>query len=106
MPQTRFEKTIKNWRTNDEHIGDAIHKHFTEVEPSLEDWIDVYTEGMKIWGLVFEEDLDEFDLETDVLAGVAASAWNLALTQVVQALELSGVEQLEETLRGMRDAEA
>jgi len=106
MTQTRFEKTIKSWRTNDAHIGDAIHKHFTEVEPSLEDWIDVYTEGMRVWGLVFEEALDEFDLETDVLAGVAASAWNLALTQVVQALELSGVGQLEETLRGMRDAEA
>ena len=103
MPKTKFQDVVKNWQTTDEHVGDAIHKHFTEIEPTFEDWIDVYTEGMNVWRLAFGEELDEFDMETDILAGVAASAWNLALVQVVKALKLRGIDQLEELLEDMRD---
>ena len=103
MRSTKFQPVIENWETTDEHVGDAIHKHFTAIEPTLEDWIDVYTEGMSIWRLAFSEKLDEFDMETDILAGVAASAWNLALSKVVKALKLRGIENLEELLKDMRD---
>jgi hypothetical protein len=103
MPKTKFQDVVKNWQTTDEHVGDAIHKHFTEIEPTFEDWIDVYTEGMSIWSLALGEELDEFDIETDILAGVAASAWNLALERVVKALDLPDAGGIEELLDGMRD---
>lgn len=103
MPKTKYEDVIENWETTDEHVGDAIHKHFTENEPTFEDWMDVYTEGMSIWRLAFGEELDEFDIETDILAGVAASAWNLALERVVKALNLPDTGEIQELLEGMRD---
>jgi len=42
-------------------------------------------------------------METDILAGVAASAWNLALERVVKALDLPDAGEIKELLEGMRD---
>jgi hypothetical protein len=103
MQETNFEDVIENWETTDEDVGDAIHKHFTEKEPTFEDWIDVYTEGMSIWRLALGEQLDEFDIQADILAGVAASAWNLALERVVKALNLPDTGEIKELLEGMMD---
>jgi hypothetical protein len=94
-PQTEFEAVIADWESGEADSADAIHHHFTKLEPTMDDWIDVAEEGRRLWRISFGERLDEYSPELAIINGVAASAFALAFQQVAKALGVTeyGVEQ-------------
>ena len=86
---TKFEDRLIGWETNDDDTADTIHAHFTAMEDRFQDWGDVADEGRRLWSMMFEETIESDSPLGDVLSGIAASGFALAIRQVAARLGVS-----------------
>jgi len=89
--KTKHERLILKWDDQDDlsDTNDLIHQHFTDLEPTFEDWGDVADEGLRLWNLMFEENVEPDSPAEGVLAGIAAAAYNLAIFQIAKQIGVS-----------------
>jgi hypothetical protein len=88
---TETEKAILKWDDPEDTSDtcDLIHKHFEEHGGAFSDWTEVANEGVRLYGLMFEEDVESWSPLDGVLSGVAASAYCLAIAKVAKQLGVS-----------------
>jgi hypothetical protein len=87
--KTDHELRAMRWRDDDGvDEGDALHAHFQELEDrgEFEDWTDVGSEGSRMWGRMFDEDIELGSPADHVMSAVAASGFGLALKLVANRL--------------------
>jgi len=70
-------------------IEDNIHRHFSELAASFDDWLDVANEGRRLWNVMFNEKFDDWSPEDSLISGVAAAAYSLAISEVATRLGVS-----------------
>ena len=91
-PGSTIDRILKWDDPNDDSdTCDLIHRHFTEISATLEDWGDVADEGLRLWKLMFEEDVESQSPIDGVLAGVAAAAYELAIEHIAKQIGVSGL---------------
>jgi len=95
--RSALEQEIANWDREDVDLGDAVHKHFEELASQMHDWIDVAAEGRRLWDVAFKEPVEEFSPIDDMLNGVAAAAWDVAVSRIASQLNISA-KNLRNTL--------
>jgi hypothetical protein len=85
---TETEKRILKWDdpNDDSDTCDLIHKHFTESAAKFPEWGDVSDEGVRLYGLMFGENIEDFSPLYGLFAGVAAAAYYLAVSEVARQL--------------------
>jgi hypothetical protein len=85
---TETEKRILKWDDPEDTSDtcDLIHKHFQEHEGAFIDWTEVANEGVRLYGLMFEEDVEASSPVDGVFSGVAAAAYCLAIAKVAKQL--------------------
>jgi len=85
---TETEKKLLKWNdpgdTSD--TCDLIPKHFTETQVAFSDWPDAANEGVRLYGLMFQEHIEPFSPLDGLFSGVAAAAYCLAIQQVAEQL--------------------
>jgi hypothetical protein len=100
---TETEKQILKWDdpkdTSD--TCDLIHRHFEECESKFTNWTEIAIEGARLYGLMFEEKVEDWSPVDGVLSGIAAAAYNLAIAKVAKQLGVTklAVERALETER-------
>lgn len=85
------EKRILQWarENNDSDTCNDIHVHFNELAEKFDEWPAVAAEGLRLWNMMFEDDVEEFSAIDGVIAGVSAAAYDLAIRQVAKQLGVS-----------------
>lgn len=88
-------RALLDWATDeDDRILDNFLDHCADEK--IFDWCKVYVEGMECWNEMFDDEIEDFSAQSDMLAGIAAQSELGVLRSVAMAL---GVEQ--ETLTGV-----
>jgi hypothetical protein len=85
------EKRILQWadENNDSDTCNDIHVHFDELAEKFDDWPAVAHEGLRLWNIMFKDDVEQFSAIDGVIAGVAGAAYDLAIRQVAKQLGVS-----------------
>jgi hypothetical protein len=88
---TDTEKRIMQWadEANDSDTCNDIHVHFDELAEKFDDWPAVADEGVRLWNMMFKDDVEQFSAIDGVIAGVAGAAYDLAIRQVAKQLGVS-----------------
>ncbi len=86
------ERRILKWDDPDDGSDtcDLIHKHFTECSGKFETWSDVADEGLRLWNMMFSDNIEEGSPTDGVLTGIAAAGYELAIAHVASQLGVSG----------------
>jgi hypothetical protein len=85
---TDIEQRILKWDDPDDTSDtcDLIHRHFEDSAAKFSDWYDVSGEGRRLYGLMFKEQVEDSSPLDGLLAGIAAAAYCLAVSQVARQL--------------------
>ena len=78
------EKNLIDWANEDRDPVDDCHRHFRDF--GAWDWTEVAFEGRRVWGLMFDNEIEEFSAMDAVIGGVAAQASYGAFCAVAAAL--------------------
>ena len=114
--KTEHELLAMRWADGDVDEGDALHKHFEELQDSghLEDFVDIAKEGRRLWRRMFKEKIEPYSPADSVISAVAAAGYALAIEHVAQrlgvadsvvrdAIETGGGADAEKFLQQCRD---
>lgn len=72
-------------------VGDSVHRHFTELAASFDDYLDVANEGRRLWNVMLDDGIEAWSPEDSLISGVAAAAYHLAISEVATKLGVSAM---------------
>jgi hypothetical protein len=84
-------------------VEDDVHRHFQELSANLDDWCAVAEEGRRLLGVMLKQKIEDWSAGDVIISGVAAAAYELAISDVARELEVSafalkcGIEGHEES---------
>lgn len=83
------EDRLRRWEDDDTYYEDDIHVHFEQFDSW--DWCRIADEGSRVYGIMFDEEVEEGSPISALHSGIAAAASNGMVAAFAKAL---GLEEL------------
>jgi len=80
-----IEQHLIEWETNDRDVGDDLHRYFEE-EFGRWDWCEVGEEGARIYGVMFNNKVEDGSPLACIFAAVSAQAEHGAFARIAACL--------------------
>lgn len=79
---------LRDWRNEDRDIQDDLFRHFIAFASSSEHWVEVSEEVLRVWNVMFDEEVEESSTIDAVLSAAVFAGHKLAILQICRALGL------------------